>query len=704
MRSIARRHWPVGVGLVFGLVLLGQVFLSPIPTGQAAPLRQPVCDQTGVAGTELNLDQRNNLFQTVPFQPTGVYPPGGANPYLLGELRDGWDLDYNHILPVLLKAIAGIESDWLQFGGAGNTTTRGSTSCDWGIMQINEGKPELFSKSPSLMGTTDGNIAAAAQELAELWRKGLSTNSNALPVVNDYDPHYLLDWYYVISSYNGGPSLDWKNNPNCGVRRVNFSCGDQDFRLSRGVTRSSQVDWFQVSRGNYPYQERVLYNLQYPKYPNIRPWDVEDLLLKRTTTLDDYGIRPDDTLFLGPGEASTAPNLLLFEHFATELTSFSKDTGFTLAYDLPLQATVSIAIYEMGTTGNEVAGTRRNLFSASQNAGWHQRFLALPTTINANYVYEITAQRGSGAGAYIGRYTQKLRLQGGIPAALPPRAFLPVLVLPSGAFSQPLLWNGNLQPSERRAITGWPRYWQLQGIVASDRPAGDLVTYTSSSGVLSLRGTPYGRVDFYQRLSVSTAQCYTLRFVSSRTISFDESTSQLAVRLRQLTRSGENSAAPAFGRPWHTADTITGPGSTMDETYTYQLFLEAGDYTLSFLAVFPADGSSASQFRLSRISIDPAVGSCVNPFTGVLVVGTKPADAPLAAISNATPTSNPYPPPAPTRTPRPNVTATPSVTPVRSPTPTRTPTRTVTRTATANPYPPPATATRTPPRTATRTP
>lgn len=92
------------------------------------------------------------------------------------------------------------------------------------MLQINDLFSEnLFDLQPSLRSDTRANIAAGAVVIAQWWNQGIS---GPLPVVNDSDPEWLINWYYALSSYNGGPDLEtrvWTNNPNC--NQVILNCG-----------------------------------------------------------------------------------------------------------------------------------------------------------------------------------------------------------------------------------------------------------------------------------------------------------------------------------------------------------------------------------------------------------------------------------------------------------------------------------------------
>lgn len=169
--------------------------------------------------------------------------------------------------------MAGIESDWLQYEtrfennpGSGVRTIR--AGCDYGIMQINSVLNAGFfgeNGELSLRRDTRANIAAGAEILAGWWDQGIIAD---LPIVNSANPSDMINWYYALSSYNGGPGGpdSWANNPNCTPQVVAFNCHGNDFTASRNPNTPPWV-WTSLPSGSFPYQERVLYNIDTPKQP-----------------------------------------------------------------------------------------------------------------------------------------------------------------------------------------------------------------------------------------------------------------------------------------------------------------------------------------------------------------------------------------------------------------------------------------------------
>ena len=165
-----------------------------------------------------------------------------------------------YVPPVLLKAIAWIESGWaqasydplVQYGEAGPTLI--SHDCGYGIMQITSGMQNVTGV-PSLEQAMIGghyafNIARGARILSEKWNAAPEYR----PLVGNRDPHIIENWYYALWGYNG---FAWKNhplNPAYDPNRPPYTCGPD--------------------RSGYPYQELVLGCVANPPWRGgVRLWD-----------------------------------------------------------------------------------------------------------------------------------------------------------------------------------------------------------------------------------------------------------------------------------------------------------------------------------------------------------------------------------------------------------------------------------------------
>ncbi len=212
------------------------------------------------------------------------------------------------LLPILVMGIAAIENtSWQQYGSDGRTLVgvNDDGSCDYGLLQINAANTVLFSYRPSLLSDTAGNVAAGSFWFIEKWRFGLPGQPG--PAVNDLDPLMPMNWLYALTNYNGGPTAEgWANNPNCGKATVQFKCYGANFQKSHDEQFSREWDWYDLLPENYPYQERVPYNLAFPRAPTrdgelfTPQWIVGPLGLRSSSRPGDYGIRPDDALFITP--------------------------------------------------------------------------------------------------------------------------------------------------------------------------------------------------------------------------------------------------------------------------------------------------------------------------------------------------------------------------------------------------------------------
>ena len=170
--------------------------------------------------------------------------PGFALPALEGHHASPY------IPPVLLKAIAWIESGWaqasydppVQYGQVGPVLS--SHDCGYGIMQVTSGMQNV-SGVPNLDQAMIGghyafNIARGARILAEKWNGAPEFR----PVVGSRNSQIIEDWYYALWSYNGFAS---KNHP-----------------LSHDPNRPPYLCNGTQPRGSYPYQELVFGCVTHP--------------------------------------------------------------------------------------------------------------------------------------------------------------------------------------------------------------------------------------------------------------------------------------------------------------------------------------------------------------------------------------------------------------------------------------------------------
>ena len=148
------------------------------------------------------------------------------------------------IPPFLLKAIAWIESSWIQadfsvpYGSIGPVLV--SHDCGYGIMQVTSGM-QNSTGTPDLDQVMIGghygfNVAEGANILATKWNAA----PNYRPIVGNRHPTIIEDWYYALWSYNGFAFTNHPLNPS--------------YSPLRGVYRCDATQ----PRSNYPYQELVL--------------------------------------------------------------------------------------------------------------------------------------------------------------------------------------------------------------------------------------------------------------------------------------------------------------------------------------------------------------------------------------------------------------------------------------------------------------
>lgn len=416
---------------------------TPHPLLQACPAAQRRSPDDKV----ISSDDKNRTFDQV-ITPSDQYEQYNFNLTPAPDAPDG------SLFPVLAKSVAGVESQWLQYRGTPEMTTRGSDPCDYGIMQINyPSNTALFSNTPSLLSRTDGNIAAGAVVLKNKWNLG---NTPSLPVVNDRDPERLINWYYASAAYNAAPTANWRNNPNCGKMMVTLNCGnDYNYTTSRPQPTPQNLnpsaDWDTLDPSDFPYQERVLYNLQYPKLPSdaSRLFQVGNLGLKQITMPGDYGIRPDDSLFPTDNMTSSAPDLLLFRHrTATIISTALTRQRLVIEYDLPRMANVTIDLLDANGT------FQTNLLNNQpRQPGWYSESLLVPIRVSTGWKYRIRAETTT----YKGLYVQNL-----VVVNNPPQLYLPLVI--GGNGTNNLLRNGDFFTVARGTVNE-ADYWELQTVV-----------------------------------------------------------------------------------------------------------------------------------------------------------------------------------------------------------------------------------------------
>lgn len=593
MQSIYKRsRWLLGIGIVFVLLAFAG---PPRPaTSALLPLRAVVPTACGKnpepwsEGRELTFVEKQRLFSDIVTMP-GVY--GDDGDYVFTYRPDSTLTPA--LMQVLLKSMAGIESDWLQYEN-GQTRIGPGVYCDYGMLQINEQNGDLFDLSPSLRSTTRGNIAAGATRLSQVWNQGFVVGTGGTPIVNNNDPEQLINWYYAIASYNVGPEERWANNPNCGTLLI---CNNNaNYRDSRDPTASTNTtwEWRALERDDYPYQERVFYNLVDPLYPEdspIRLWDVDYLGFMPINTPVNYGIRPDDSIFLRDGR-SFHPNLLLFRHRPI-------NNNRAIEYDLPLSARVTITILD---ANNQIVGTPV-LSDTYRAAGWHTELVT--SAIEAGYSYRIRAERGNindPVTYYVGQYRQRF-----LPVDAPDltrvaaQVYLPVFNLEPPPAPEDLIRNGDFADADLGGSV-YPRYWDLQAILSA-RPdgtgAGRVSGYVGlHNGRFRLQAAPNARFEITQRVRPEYAGQYTLYFdVELQDL---QPGSQLLVRVRPA----EGHPDPFTPGQWQSRGTIDPSSCSNTATCSFGTTFPAltKPVIISFVATFgPTD--TTSEIFLDNITL-----------------------------------------------------------------------------------------------------
>jgi hypothetical protein len=178
-----------------------------------------------------------------------------------------------YVPPVLIKAVAWIESGWAQasydpyvnYGEVGPTLI--SHDCGYGIMQVTSGMQNVTGV-PNLDQAMIGghyafNIARGVRILADKWNQGPEFR----PVVGERNPYILENWYYALWAYNGFAFKNHPLNPAYDPARPPFSCAPEG-------------DGYGHNPGAYPYQEIILGCAARPPVRGGAPlWDPIDITL-----------------------------------------------------------------------------------------------------------------------------------------------------------------------------------------------------------------------------------------------------------------------------------------------------------------------------------------------------------------------------------------------------------------------------------------
>lgn len=276
-----RRYWaraPARLAAASLVLLLAALAIGPAkgagathscastgsPFGPFSFLAYEAADYRNTYAQALELAAFNALF---PDLPSFALPPLETGPRSAGSTQT----TAPYIPPVLLKAIAWIESAWAQadantpYGQIGPTLV--SHDCGYGIMQVTSGMQNVTGV-PNLEQAMIGghyafNIARGAKILADKWNLAPEFR----PIAGDRDPFRPEDWYFALWGYNGFAFRNHPLNPDFPPDRPPFSCGPLDDGLGH-------------DRSLYPYQELVIGCAAHPPTRSGTPlWEPEQIPL-----------------------------------------------------------------------------------------------------------------------------------------------------------------------------------------------------------------------------------------------------------------------------------------------------------------------------------------------------------------------------------------------------------------------------------------
>jgi hypothetical protein len=197
--------------------------------------------------------------------------------------RDDRHTQAGQVPPVLLKAIAYIESSITQSGSSNPFGSIGPTliafDCGHGVAQVTTGmtyptgEDGRGSPQQALVATHYAyNIARGANILVQKWNDAPEEKPIA-GVDTLGHPAVLENWYYAVWAYNGftGPGASKSNHPLDPIYgewpRTPYSCGPDDDGLGH-------------NRSNYPYQELVFGCATNPPVVDGEPlWEAQPITL-----------------------------------------------------------------------------------------------------------------------------------------------------------------------------------------------------------------------------------------------------------------------------------------------------------------------------------------------------------------------------------------------------------------------------------------
>ena len=230
------------------------------------------------------------IMQLVPVRPVMAAFDQKAYYTEIGEKLEDMANQYN-IPPVLLKAIAWMESGWKQYEldpATGQPLTDkpliGRDGIGIGIMQISSYDPKDTATIERLKTDIDYNIEIGCQMLNQKWR--------AFPKIGDGDRNVLENWYFAVWGYN---SWAVRNNPNVLTGKSAYQ--DSVFSLM-GQKYNSAITFA-------PGATKISKSLLPPVNP---PYYSSRWSTPATTHLGDLEIDPDLLVSSGGGPGAEAAN------------------------------------------------------------------------------------------------------------------------------------------------------------------------------------------------------------------------------------------------------------------------------------------------------------------------------------------------------------------------------------------------------------
>jgi hypothetical protein len=391
--------------------------------------------------------------------------------------------------PVLLKAIAWIESGWTMADGSVDYGEIGpplvSHSGAYGIMQVLSGM-ENTGNPPTLDQVSIGshygfNIARGARILAEKWNYAPTLR----PIVGTRTPSLIEDWYYAIWSYHG---FSFTNHPFL----------NPSYSPSRGVYRCDGTQPY----NSFPYQELAMGCVANPPVVGgTRLWNPQPVTLPNLAqpafNLSNWNDCSGGSNCAGmdiptPNASHTDPtNTGVTRSQVIGSPSLSVSTGKITLVTIPPVIITPASLWISN------AGTGPLVWRASTSASWLKVSRAQGVALGTNLGNQpsVVAVWAHPAGLAPGKYTATLSIESLWASRAPATVSVTLYNYPDGTLMQGpgtaiYVMRGGLKRGIRNPVSfeangfQWGNVNQLPYSVVASIPSGDLLLDALADGNL----------------------------------------------------------------------------------------------------------------------------------------------------------------------------------------------------------------------------